>query len=364
MELYSAINQYFIQFGAGLALLMALSNLLVRRRGSLREGIFWIGIVLGLIQARIGFFLAGANTIYPILGIFQFALIFSSGPLVLILAMQMVAFVDRPRRSLRLHFIPAVLVALAEVMNQILVSDSDRVALLQGVRSGPVNWNRIDVMTALSSLHVLGYLGYLLLLYYRIFRKDFIIAYTRPALTLFSVPFFATLLWAVGYFTRSVWALHLSGDLYTILVILAFIFSLRYPNFFVTLRAEIQKNRYERTQLTGIDLDDVRVKLADLMKKDKVFLDPELRLADLSETLRVSPHQLSRILNEFYGKNFNEFVNEYRIDHAKKLLVKEPERTVISVAFEVGFNTKSAFNAQFLKIAGMNPLQFRKKATE
>ena len=113
-------------------------------------------------------------------------------------------------------------------------------------------------------------------------------------------------------------------------------------------------------QLTGLDVPALLERLKELMEQQKLYLDPDLRLSDLAEELEVTSHQLSRILNENFSQNFNAFLNQYRIEEAKEQLIADPDKTIISVAFDVGFNTKSAFNDQFSRIAGMTPAAFRK----
>ncbi|HNF16549.1 MAG TPA: helix-turn-helix domain-containing protein, partial [Leptospiraceae bacterium] len=81
----------------------------------------------------------------------------------------------------------------------------------------------------------------------------------------------------------------------------------------------------------------------------------------LSEELGISVHQLSQILNERLGKNFHQYINEHRIEEAKRMILDEPERTVLSVAYAVGFNSKSAFSKAFRTFTGITAQEYRKK---
>jgi len=96
------------------------------------------------------------------------------------------------------------------------------------------------------------------------------------------------------------------------------------------------------------------------MEVEKAFADEELSLKDLAGDLGISPHQLSQILNERIRKNFSTFVNEYRIDEAKKLLVEEPDRSILSVGIAAGFNSNTTFITAFSKHVGVSPGQYRK----
>jgi YesN/AraC family two-component response regulator len=97
------------------------------------------------------------------------------------------------------------------------------------------------------------------------------------------------------------------------------------------------------------------------MRDEKAFADEELSLRDLASELGISPHQLSEILNEKIKKNFNTFVNEYRVTEAKAMLIDEPQRSILSVGIAVGFNSNTTFCTVFSKITGESPSHYRKQ---
>lgn len=103
-------------------------------------------------------------------------------------------------------------------------------------------------------------------------------------------------------------------------------------------------------------------RLETLMSSDKPFLDHSLTLDTLAAKLSVSPRTLSKVINGHYGCNFFEFINKYRIEEAKKLLVSESYRnsTVLDIMLEVGFNSKATFNNFFKKNEGMTPREYKK----
>ena len=106
-------------------------------------------------------------------------------------------------------------------------------------------------------------------------------------------------------------------------------------------------------------MDRIIENLQSYMKSERPFLDEDLKLADVADAMHITPHQLSEILNERLGRNFARFVNHYRIEEARRLLSEESDRTVLSIALAVGFNSKSAFNGAFLDFCGVTPSQFR-----
>lgn len=96
------------------------------------------------------------------------------------------------------------------------------------------------------------------------------------------------------------------------------------------------------------------------MQMQKPYLDNKLTLSGLAEAIGLSNHHLSEVLNQQEGKNFYQFVNEYRIQHLLKLLEKDQSSTVLDLAMASGFSSKSTFNAVFKQFTGKTPSQFRK----
>ena len=99
------------------------------------------------------------------------------------------------------------------------------------------------------------------------------------------------------------------------------------------------------------------------MKDKEVYKDQDITLGGLARELSMTPHLLSQIINEQFSCNFNDFINSYRVEDAKKVLAKPDMKsfTIASIAFNCGFNTLSAFNVAFKKFTGLTPSQFRSK---
>ncbi len=109
-----------------------------------------------------------------------------------------------------------------------------------------------------------------------------------------------------------------------------------------------------------IDNADVIIKnLETLMAEDKPFKNQNIKLKDIALKLNISSHLLSQLLNDNLGKSFTLFVNEYRVDEAKKLLVKADVFTLEAIGLEAGFSSKSSFYATFKKITGQTPAHFK-----
>ena len=99
------------------------------------------------------------------------------------------------------------------------------------------------------------------------------------------------------------------------------------------------------------------------MENEKPYLDTKLGLKELAEDLDISVHHLSQVINEKLGKNFFEFVNGYRVAEVISLL-KNPQYkryTLLAIAYDSGFNSKSRFNSVFKKNTGFTPSKYIKQ---
>ncbi|MEL7532740.1 MAG: helix-turn-helix domain-containing protein [Bacteroidota bacterium] len=102
--------------------------------------------------------------------------------------------------------------------------------------------------------------------------------------------------------------------------------------------------------------------LLGLMAEEKLFLKSDLQLRDLCEKLDISASYLSQIINEKEGKSFFDFVNHYRVETVKQRLISPDFKhySIMGIALECGFNTKSTFYSVFKQFAGMTPAAYQK----
>ncbi|MFD2245849.1 AraC family transcriptional regulator [Pontibacter ruber] len=118
----------------------------------------------------------------------------------------------------------------------------------------------------------------------------------------------------------------------------------------------------KRAALPASVTRDVLQKLRQHMQQHQPYLDSDFSLTKLAQQLNLSTHLLSQVINEGVGQNFSDFVNSYRIEEAKSLLLHQPETTIIGVAYSSGFNNKVSFNTAFKKATGTTPTDFRRNA--
>ncbi len=121
-------------------------------------------------------------------------------------------------------------------------------------------------------------------------------------------------------------------------------------------------NKYAKSGLTSDQLHRHKQSLDQIMQTDKVFLRSDLTMLRLADVVGCSVNHLSQVINSGFGTSFFNYLNHYRIEHARDLLADSDNNryAILNIAFEVGFNSNSAFYAAFKKFVGQTPAQFRR----
>lgn len=124
----------------------------------------------------------------------------------------------------------------------------------------------------------------------------------------------------------------------------------------------VPAKKYEKSSLSPETAERYLKRLLNLMETEKLYLDSELTISKLAERLSIPAPHLSQTINERLNQNFVDFINSYRVEEAKRRLVDPALKhySVLAIAEEVGFNSKSSFNSVFKKHVQMTPSEFRK----
>ncbi len=221
----------------------------------------------------------------------------------------------------------------------------------------------------LDKLMLLGFLGngiyYFLILRrgssvfnYRALRSE------RVARLFLSIFFGVVILtsYAISSFiTRNINTLYYAAFLTSIMAVLGFMFRQRFPEFFTDLEVVLESVRYKNTQIKDLDLKKLHLDLVDLMNTEKIYLKENLSVKVVAEELDIKPYQLSEFLNKHLQINFAQFVNNFRVEKAARMLLEDEKANILSVAYKVGFNSKATFNLAFQNSKGMSPREYVKK---
>ncbi len=350
-----------IFFGSGLALLIALEQ--VTRKRPNRANLLFSSVFLCCFVIIWG---AGAvaNRLPPrepwTIYLF-FTAICLVGPLYWFYFNALLHPDKRHRLAELLHFVPALGAFLIETGFQGMPAAFKKPWLAEMFDDPPRH-----VMTLLviaGALHAFSYLAYLL-------KKDLGLAWSarevktelRLLVVVNALAILGVMTLFVGFTLQIPFVFITGGNVLAILITSVFLGYNRYPDFLQLLKTRIEKERYEKSALNGVDTERVHGCLMELVEKERVYTESELNLKSLADRLSITPHQLSQFLNERLGLDFRSFLNAYRVRDAKKSLAEEPEKNILEICYEVGFGSKSTFNSVFKKETGLTPREFRDAA--
>lgn len=127
----------------------------------------------------------------------------------------------------------------------------------------------------------------------------------------------------------------------------------------------VEKKKYAKSGMSVEAANDLHLKLRSLMATEKLYTEPELTLSDLAARLEIHPNYLSQVINEIEGVNFYDYINGLRVEEFKKLVaIPENQKfTLLALAYDCGFNSKSAFNRFFKKATDLSPSEYVKSLT-
>jgi len=186
------------------------------------------------------------------------------------------------------------------------------------------------------------------------FMKFIMVCYVM--LWLINVQIFAI----IKFFTFAQWCAYVSSlyalTVFIIINSIAILVMLK-PGIFVV------KQKYIRSSLSENDENTLFNRLMEFIGTHKPYLEPNLSLKQLSEMMGMSAKNISQVINEKQNQNFNDFINNFRIEESKKHLSDRSKSrlTIQEIFYRCGFNSKSTFNLVFKKQTGYTPVEYRKK---
>ncbi|MGQ1788500.1 helix-turn-helix domain-containing protein [Saccharicrinis sp. GN24d3] len=161
------------------------------------------------------------------------------------------------------------------------------------------------------------------------------------------------------------------------LIIIGFVFYIGYfgikqENIFTnnpTIKSAVEgvsesSKKYKNSGLKSEDITELYKNLLKTMVDDKPYLDSKLSLSELAQILKISPNQLSQIINQEAKVNFHDFVNNYRVEEFIQKASENKNFSLLALALDSGFNSKSSFNTIFKKQKGITPSQYLSKQVQ
>lgn len=351
-----------MRFAAFFCLMSAAGQLVLKERKRENYNLFLLFMLMGIILLQFYAIVSGEILVNPFLISYHATLFFIFCP-VLYYALYAVSMPDRgfPHRFY-LYFIPAMIAFCYDTFFIFQPHEFKIWLIIQffsGMNAASVIFFRI--LTIGVIVQILVYNIWLIIILYPAFRGDGdkYIPYTTLLFSLLSAG--SAALAIPGYLYGKSESIMYCGVSTSICIILLYLTSVRYPDFLQLLSQRVKKGIYSRSLLKGINVPLVMKNLEKIMRDDRIWDNDKLTLSETAAMLNITQHQLSQLLNEKLSMNFNAYVNSFRIDEAKRLLVDQPDKTVLYIAYEVGFNSKSSFYESFTKLTGFTPLEYRRK---
>ncbi len=122
--------------------------------------------------------------------------------------------------------------------------------------------------------------------------------------------------------------------------------------------------KYGAKKIDTTEAQHLIEQLNTLMIEKELYKKTDIKLQNVAKNIHISTHKLSQLLNDNLGKSFASFINDHRIEEAKRLLMSNDHFTLEAIGFEAGFSSKSSFYATFKKVVGMTPSEFQKQLSK
>ncbi len=358
------IAHNLILFSGLACFLTACGQMVVQKRKLENINLFILFTLMGIILLQFYCVVTLKILSYPSAISFHSTIMFVFSP-ILYFAYYVVAFPGiKPPAKFYFFFIPGLIAFFADLY-LFFLDNSTKQILVQNFFSG-INSPGVLLFKTGASLAILQMLIYHLTLIKvlipalhsnngrNIILITFIYSICSASSSIIAIP---------GYISGNPDFIRYSAIIISISFIFTYLIGIRYPDFLQLLSINVKKTSYSKSLLKGLNTEFLMKELDNMMKEKKLFLNEELTLKDIAEMLHISQHQLSQLLNERLNMNFNNFINSYRVEYAKTLLIEKPDWNVITIAYESGFNSKSTFYDAFTRHAGMTPLEYRKNYT-
>lgn len=339
--------------------------------------IYWL-IYLGFYTGIYGLFFHKIFTGFPLLSAAFISLLLLHGPFLYFYIASLTRYSKMLPGHIILHLIPFLLFNLYLLASLFFPETSVRIRFDHTNEHGhiPFLFNLFLLLTALSG-------SFYFLLAVRLFKTHDIhilrnfsakrnsnLTWLRTLVYIFGTVWTALMLFAIVHhvFHLFSWKFCTHGLTLSLSVFILLIgyFGLQQKEIFYSdieydLAISPEKIKYSSTGLNAENARQTAEKLRAFMKTEKPFLNPELSLPQLAKMLDIPVHQLSQVINGIFNQNYFEFINAYRVEEVKEKICDPSfgHLSLLGIAFESGFNSKSAFNRIFKKLTGKTPTQYR-----
>lgn len=334
---------------------------------------FFIGVHLFL------FYITNSETLayqYPYLLGLGVPLPFVHGPFLLMYTQALTGTLTRWKPILLLHFTPVIVFYIINSDFFFNYSADEKIAFIEKVKAGEAGL----FFTFLVLIMISSAIIYLVLTFIRYSQhhKNIVknLSYDDERVNLHwlrNLLIGMSVIWLVVIIMNlNIEGLNNEQAVYVTVVLFVLsigYFGVKQGNIFVSeptiLKSDSTKQseaRYAKSGLKEEDILSIEKELKGLMESEEVFLDEELTLPKLAEQIGISANNLSQVINDRFQKNFYDFVNYYRVEKFKQIIQDPKKRnyTILALAYECGFNSKSSFNKYFKSVTDTTPSEYLK----
>lgn len=268
------------------------------------------------------------------------------------------ALVNIPTAGKMLHVLPSMAMTLVIAAYALIRTDEYRHGIWKDFFSAA---HEIPVYLVLAGavISVFTYLAIILKVEMTVKNSDKMKYAVRPLILVTASFILAPFALMAGFIFQWIWLSAFGAFLVSVNIILFILAHVRYRDFFQLLGKELRLARYRKSLLKGIDMAVLLDRLNDLMNEEKYYRDFDISIKSTADALAITPHQLSMYLNNKLHVDFRGYINRFRVEEAKQLLVKKLDQNVLTIGYHVGFGSKTSFNVTFKEFTGKTPSEFR-----
>jgi AraC-like DNA-binding protein len=342
-----------------------------------RKNNFLIGsliLVVGINLTEYAFALTGVSMKYPVIIGASYPFLFLMGPLYYLYVNYSLSKQFRFKPLYFIHFLPSLLTIIIFLPFYTLNSEA-KIDYIMSL----ANENYISLpaeQLIFMVVHVIQTAAYVLLSQRYISHSEATFKESSSNTNILNrVEFFKKFnfyygLWLVMYFVMLIFLVFVEEywiqiDYVSLLITSILIYVIGYA---ALRKPEAFRDFPENTKYVWSDLEQPKINLIKEtlereMAESKPYLNSELKLSELAGRINISPQNLSQVINTAFSQNFYDYINSYRVEQAKKLLLNSgyDNKTILSIAFDVGFNSKATFNRVFKKLTGLTPSEYRSR---
>jgi len=310
------------------------------------------------------------------------ALNFLYSPLFYIYTQLLISKIDRVHLKHLLHFIPFILFNLYRV--PFYIKDGDyKINYLTGMIQNGFSKEEI-IVKLIMCLYGIVYIFaiYRLLKKYSNDIQGFFSNIERVKLGwLKTLIFMGMIIYGVDLVTTALYAadVRMYNQVYeigpigtTFFIYICGFFAIKQPEIFSDVKGmndefvietdqliEGETRKYRTYLFDNDSIESFAERIIAYIEIEKPYLNNELTIKEMARNMNMSSYHLSLVINSYFKINFYTFINNYRVEEAKKLLSSELQSNILNIAFQAGFNSKSTFNEIFKKNTGITPSQYR-----